>query len=644
MDQFADWGDMPSSSQFLKNDEFDQYLQGYDNEIDDLLNQTLLGIQDLDVPTGFANDIHQQQTQMQHQNQQQVAIPQHTTSNSLNYHQAKHSRKISGTAIFGFDNHTRELSFDKSISPGQLMKMQKQQKQQQQLESLPLKKPIPQKPITILSEEEEYSKQKTPKKADDFVVSTSNPKSYKFPPSPTPSVTRENHPPQAAHYSARYLQELNRLENGGKPQNYVDDIEPLLNSDQASSSRMAQASSTPFQTDQIKYVPIPIQEPDIHQKKSPQQQVQQQVQGQGQPFNNNTFLPPPSPPTLSQGSPEQSSPEPDPFTRESSPNLNSSPINHIPEDRQLDQQNGLFYNPQFFSDSGNFLGQNYSSPINSQSVNSSPVKNASNYFSSPLRHVPLTNDDTVDANDTIPQMTPLKSSHPPMTPSKNKVLLEWSPIVSPNAENNKNVAKAIKQGSPRRRIKKTSLLPPGELDRYWEGPDENNFFVCHYKNCGKKFTRRYNVRSHIQTHLSDRPFACAYCPKKFVRQHDLNRHVKGHLEARHCKCPCGKEFTRIDALRKHRLRNICSGGVPPEQADSLKDTSPSKTDHSSPTKTDYSSPERADCDYEYGNSNANNVNFATSMPQSMNLQQSQIPEAIISNNLLQNIDEVSPFK
>lgn len=68
------------------------------------------------------------------------------------------------------------------------------------------------------------------------------------------------------------------------------------------------------------------------------------------------------------------------------------------------------------------------------------------------------------------------------------------------------------------------------------------------------------MRSHIQTHLSDRPFGCQFCPKRFVRQHDLNRHVKGHIEARYSKCPCGKEFARLDALRKHQERNICVGG------------------------------------------------------------------------------------
>lgn len=624
MDQFVDWAEIPNAS-YSKNEDLDQYLQEYDNGIDDLFNQTLLGIQDLDVPTGFVNDMQQQQTNMQLQHQQPVS---HTASNSFNFHHAKHSRKISGTAIFGFDNHTRELSIDKSVSPGQLMKLQKQNQQP----SLPLKRPLPQKPITI---QEQEMPNKIHKKGDDFLVSANNtPKSYKFPPSPSPSADNNDNDNNSQtlkpgmRYSAKYLQELSRYESNSKPPNYVDDIEPLLKQDDE--PPLMGQSSTPFVNPQVKYVPIPVQEPDL-QRTSPQQQINNHLHQQQpeQNFNSmpNAFLPPPSPPTLSHGSPEQSSPEPHPFTRDSSPTqLNSSPIRHQPQ-----QQQSLFYNPQYntqyFSDGPNYLDQNYSSPINPLSVSSSPVKN-SNYFSSPLRHIPMqNNDDTIDANDTIPQMTPLKASHPPMTPSKNKVLLEWSPIVSPNAENNKNVAKAIRQSSPKKRIKKTSLLPPGELDKYWEGPDDGGFFICHYKNCGKKFTRRYNVRSHIQTHLSDRPFACAYCPKNFVRQHDLNRHIKGHLESRHWKCPCGKEFTRIDALKKHRLRNTCSSGISPEEAETMKYSSPTKFDQSSPSKYDYSSPEKLD-----------------NHTPPLSHEQSQIPEEMISQSLLQNIDEISPFK
>ena len=565
MEQFTDWADMPVRTDNLDYlQDFDNN-QGADNGIDDLFNQTLVGLQDLDVPTGFAYDLQQQQLQKGHLNNPLNShLISHSLSNSMSLHGKKHSRKISGTAIFGFENHTRELSTDlgihkedKSVSPGQLLRgsvqnqQQHQQQQQQQQQHI-----SPQRPVDIKEEEEEENISSQNQKGNDYIVTNNNPKSFKFPPSPSPSKSNHNHPRStpSSSFSAKYLQELGRMDSGIKPENYVDDIGPLLQEENDNQANDKKQASQFNNTSNIKYVPIPVQEPSnaIRKREEFEPEPQQQMNNLG-----NTFLPPPTPSTMSQGSPDHSSPEPRSYDGESSPNnLNSSPLN-----------SGLFYNPQFFSDDNNGSlindGLDYSSPFNNNNINSvssSPIKN---YYSSPLRHVPLNNEDTtIDANETIAQMTPMKPSHPAMTPLKKNMVLEWSPIVSPNAKASEDVKSAIRQSSPRRRIKKTSLLPPGELDKYWTGPDEEKYFTCHYKNCGKKFTRRYNVRSHIQTHLSDRPFQCVYCPKSFVRQHDLNRHVKGHLEARHCKCPCGKEFTRVDALKKHRLRNICAGGIP----------------------------------------------------------------------------------
>ncbi|CAH6719564.1 putative cell wall transcription factor Ace2p [[Candida] jaroonii] len=543
MNQYSDW-----DQTVLKNEAaLDNYLE-YD-DIEDLFNQTLSGIQDLDVPTGFVNELsNNNQT---HFNSLSLS---HGASNSMNfYHQKGHSRKISGTAIFGFDNHTRELSIDindkdKSISPVQLLRTVQHSNSnslsnsQQPSLNRPGSASItgsPSPKLTGIKEE--------PKKKTDYIVTNTNPKSYKFPPSPSP--TPSNLPMRTGtprvSYSAKYLQELGRINSNSKSPVYADDIEPLL--------------EKPHSDYELKYVPIPINEPISNpqsRQSSPQQAQQiQRIQREGQRIqgqqkiqhnlqNFNTYLPPPSPPTLSHGSPEQSSPEPQSYNGDSPQHLTSSP----------GHEENLFYNPQFFSDDNQFFPSDYSSP--SKSINSSPIKN---YYSSPLRNI-NDYDETVDADNTIPQMTPLKPTQP-ITPSRNKVILEWSPIVSPNAKSNKDVKLAIRQSSAKKRIKKTSLLPPGELDKYWEGPNEEKFFICTYKDCGKKFTRRYNVRSHIQTHLSDRPFSCAYCPKKFVRQHDLNRHVKGHLESRPCECPCGKQFARVDAMRKHRIRNICEGGI-----------------------------------------------------------------------------------
>lgn len=638
MDNFDKWEDVSTSKIPLPHENFDDYFTEF-HEIDNLFNETLTGLQDLDVPSGYIQP----------------------TLNLSPIH--KHSRKASGTAIFGFADHTRELSIGgmtsdlyksikpsmdlgKSISPGDLLKsINGQNIDPISYEDPPLSKfdfP-PQKPILLLEEDEDEEEeslahndksvpdksvhldhhfaQLSPiKKNLDYV--TANPTSYKFPPSPSP--TRLNSTPikipqnsgyqSVNNYSVKYLQNLNQNKLLVK---YVDDIGPLLDkqleigdfeeiqrpqknnqnhqnqqnyrpqkqqdSPQRQYQQLPSHQPNPFTTS-YKYVPIPVQKPtytknevyENQQFQQYQQHIPQQQPQQPQPSLSQIqqlsqhYLPPPSPPTLSAGSPDwQSSPEPQ-SPSPSRAQLNSSPINLRPG-------NVNFYTPQFFSEadlqyeqdpfSQTYNNQSYNnqspfnqtpfnlSPLHSQQLASSPVKYSSN--SSPLRQIP---DETFDANATITQLTPLKKTLP-STPSRNNIRLEWSPIISPNAKASKDVKRHIQESSVRRIIKKTSLLPPGELDQYWVGPDEEKIYTCTYKNCGKKFTRRYNVRSHIQTHLSDRPFACSRCPKRFVRQHDLNRHVKGHMEARSCKCVCGKEFARIDALKKHQIRKICARGV-----------------------------------------------------------------------------------
>lgn len=594
MEPYNNWeeGTISSTSNRipLPHEEFDQYFNGY-NEVDSLFNETLTGLQDLDVPSGFVN-----------QDMKQTDLQQRRG------HQAKHSRKVSGTAIFGFTDHGRELSISgltsdlyksvkpsvdlgKSISPGQLFTSSQNQLDQVALPSSSIDFSFPddiQKPLHFAEEEEyEYQQEKPEKeqKGEDYIVTNKNPKSYKFPPSPDLSPNKESHENSSNkqirsvnNYSVKYLQHLNKFNSADqKPreQAYIDDIRPLLErareedpfsqDPELFENIPAQQLSTPFNNSVYKYVPIPVQNPGNQPTIQSERRTDMNDYQLNIKNNLNAFLPPPSPPTLSNGSPEwNSSPEP----QSPSPSrvvLSSYQTNQrfsSPIHAQVRNERNNFYTPQFFSDdNGNIIQSNMlnenpfeSSPGYQQPLNSSPTK----YYSSPLKNA--TNADiTEDANETITQLTPLKNQAP-ITPHKNKVTLEWSPIISPESKSSKDLKKSLQESSLKRSVKKTSLLPPGELDQYWQGPDESKNFTCTYKNCGKKFTRRYNVRSHIQTHLSDRPFACSYCAKKFVRQHDLNRHVKGHLEARYCKCSCGKEFSRVDALKKHKARNICAGG------------------------------------------------------------------------------------
>lgn len=474
-------------------------------ELEDMLNETLLGLQDLDVPLGLQ------------------PLPGHLG----------HLRKVSGTAIFGVQQPLAVVDIYK-----------------QQCDTLAMA-------LDVLHQLEfDFEDDKgffpSPIKKDDYEKPGVKSLVSLLPLARPFSLPAKKDEPFSTNFLVRYLQDLHQRPAPG----YVDDIEPLL--------------------EEKKYVPIPVQQPQ--RPASPVQPQKFNLQ-----FSENAFLPPPQHELLTTSPlwllPEPVSPLPTRLVFSSHllllpvhPQLKNETNFYQPQFLEVDQFDAVdvFSTPQKPVQMSQFAptgAQPYSLPVkyyspqrnNLNGVNLAPnagsLANVSPVHASPS-HNP---DDTVDANATIAQLTPLKPQAFPNTPVKLTVQLEWSPIISPNAKANENVRKHIQQLTPKR-IKKTSLLPPGELDQYWTGPDELKTYTCTYQECGKKFTRRYNVRSHIQTHLCDRPFACSYCPKKFVRQHDLNRHVKGHLEARHCKCPCGKEFARLDALKKHRERNICPGG------------------------------------------------------------------------------------
>ncbi|KAE8352598.1 hypothetical protein BDV28DRAFT_157763 [Aspergillus coremiiformis] len=100
-----------------------------------------------------------------------------------------------------------------------------------------------------------------------------------------------------------------------------------------------------------------------------------------------------------------------------------------------------------------------------------------------------------------------------------------------------------------------------EIASYIDGPDpEDGKWVCLHPGCERRFGRKENIKSHVQTHLGDRQYKCDHCDKCFVRGHDLKRHAKIHTGDKPYECLCGNVFARHDALTRHRQRGMCIGG------------------------------------------------------------------------------------
>ncbi|XMA13962.1 hypothetical protein WAI453_006753 [Rhynchosporium graminicola] len=99
-----------------------------------------------------------------------------------------------------------------------------------------------------------------------------------------------------------------------------------------------------------------------------------------------------------------------------------------------------------------------------------------------------------------------------------------------------------------------------DIATFISGPDPSDGkWICLYPECKKRFGRKENIKSHVQTHLGDRQFQCPHCQKCFVRQHDLKRHAKIHSGVKPYPCQCGNSFARHDALTRHRQRGMCIG-------------------------------------------------------------------------------------
>jgi regulatory protein SWI5 len=158
----------------------------------------------------------------------------------------------------------------------------------------------------------------------------------------------------------------------------------------------------------------------------------------------------------------------------------------------------------------------------------------------------------VDPFTNIPNLEP-NMSYP--EPSTHSLSIAHSPVSESAHRRSESVSSVVLEES----ITDTGITID-DIANFISGPDPaDGKWLCLYPECDKRFGRKENIKSHVQTHLGDRQFQCPHCKKCFVRQHDLKRHAKIHSGVKPYPCQCGNSFARHDALTRHRQRGMCVG-------------------------------------------------------------------------------------
>jgi len=195
-------------------------------------------------------------------------------------------------------------------------------------------------------------------------------------------------------------------------------------------------------------------------------------------------------------------------------------------------------------------GESYYSPVSSMSPAFSSVPSTPE-----MKHATLYKSANTNAMPTVPEHSrPSISSLPALD----------LPQLAPAPRHLPGTPSPVRVRAPAPHLTqslgaKSSGITMEEISSFISGPDQDGKWLCLFPECKKRFGRKENIKSHVQTHLGDRQYRCEACKKCFVRQHDLKRHSKIHTGVKPYPCLCGNSFARHDALTRHRQRGMCVG-------------------------------------------------------------------------------------
>ena len=99
--------------------------------------------------------------------------------------------------------------------------------------------------------------------------------------------------------------------------------------------------------------------------------------------------------------------------------------------------------------------------------------------------------------------------------------------------------------------RKDSLLR--HMRRAHKDSGDQVHFECEF--CKQEFSTRYNLTRHKRNHIDPSKgeiLACEFCDLEFLKKKDLAKHVRVHSDSKFTCKDCGKQFSRIDNLTKHK--------------------------------------------------------------------------------------------